>query len=302
MLRELEILVDGDHDHAYMLQIFLKESAGLYGDRERRAVLLRDHPAQGRPGLRRRQLPRAVREHRARAAEAREAPSDARADRSVGDGRRGSTTSSCAAPAASCATRSASRATASTGPYTILYHQRRPHTQRVVEPRSTAGPRRSTPPSDARARASATTSARTLKRDGRRADRRARRRCCSTTTSSLRRRVPDRARIRSTSPTATPTSCSTSTRAAARCARCSATCASSPATTCSCRAACSTASCPTRAPQYWLSIELHRRRCTSPSSGATRSASCAWTRRTAHRDFKRPSSRARSTRASASWW
>ncbi|HUS28617.1 MAG TPA: VOC family protein [Kofleriaceae bacterium] len=32
ILRDLEILVDGDHFHAYMLQIFLKESAGLYGD------------------------------------------------------------------------------------------------------------------------------------------------------------------------------------------------------------------------------------------------------------------------------
>lgn len=31
-LRELEILVDGDHHHAYMLQIFLKEAAGLYND------------------------------------------------------------------------------------------------------------------------------------------------------------------------------------------------------------------------------------------------------------------------------
>jgi 4-hydroxyphenylpyruvate dioxygenase len=31
-LRELEVLVDGDHDHAYMLQIFLKESAALYRD------------------------------------------------------------------------------------------------------------------------------------------------------------------------------------------------------------------------------------------------------------------------------
>ena len=31
-LRELEVLVDGDHHHAYMLQIFLKESSGLYGD------------------------------------------------------------------------------------------------------------------------------------------------------------------------------------------------------------------------------------------------------------------------------
>jgi 4-hydroxyphenylpyruvate dioxygenase len=31
-LRDLEILVDGDHHRAYMLQIFLKESSGLYGD------------------------------------------------------------------------------------------------------------------------------------------------------------------------------------------------------------------------------------------------------------------------------
>jgi len=32
VLREHQILVDGDHHHAYMLQIFLRESAGLYGD------------------------------------------------------------------------------------------------------------------------------------------------------------------------------------------------------------------------------------------------------------------------------
>jgi len=32
VLRDLEILIDGDHHHAYMLQIFLKESAGLYKD------------------------------------------------------------------------------------------------------------------------------------------------------------------------------------------------------------------------------------------------------------------------------
>lgn len=31
-LRELEILVDGEREHAYMLQIFLKDSAGLYKD------------------------------------------------------------------------------------------------------------------------------------------------------------------------------------------------------------------------------------------------------------------------------
>ena len=32
ILRELQILVDGDHHHAYMLQIFLKEASGLYKD------------------------------------------------------------------------------------------------------------------------------------------------------------------------------------------------------------------------------------------------------------------------------
>jgi 4-hydroxyphenylpyruvate dioxygenase len=32
ILRELEILVDGERDHTYLLQIFLKEAAGLYND------------------------------------------------------------------------------------------------------------------------------------------------------------------------------------------------------------------------------------------------------------------------------
>lgn len=34
VLRELEILVDGAADHKYLLQIFLRESAGLYGERD----------------------------------------------------------------------------------------------------------------------------------------------------------------------------------------------------------------------------------------------------------------------------
>jgi len=34
VLRELEILVDGDRDRSYMLQIFLKESAGTHADRD----------------------------------------------------------------------------------------------------------------------------------------------------------------------------------------------------------------------------------------------------------------------------
>jgi 4-hydroxyphenylpyruvate dioxygenase len=32
VLRELEILVDGGEEHSYLLQIFLKEAAGLYGE------------------------------------------------------------------------------------------------------------------------------------------------------------------------------------------------------------------------------------------------------------------------------
>lgn len=34
VLRELEILVDGSEDHAYMLQIFLRDSAGYHGEKE----------------------------------------------------------------------------------------------------------------------------------------------------------------------------------------------------------------------------------------------------------------------------
>lgn len=34
VLRDLEILVDGNADHSYLLQIFLRESAGLYEERE----------------------------------------------------------------------------------------------------------------------------------------------------------------------------------------------------------------------------------------------------------------------------
>ena len=66
-LERLQILVDGANDK-YMLQIFMREAGVALRRRARRPVLLRDHPARGRPGLRLRQLPRALREHRASAA------------------------------------------------------------------------------------------------------------------------------------------------------------------------------------------------------------------------------------------
>ena len=68
VLRDLEILVDGDGPGKYLLQIFLKESSGMYHEPGRGPLLLRDHPAEGRRGLRGRQLPGALRVDRARPA------------------------------------------------------------------------------------------------------------------------------------------------------------------------------------------------------------------------------------------
>ncbi|MGC3996631.1 MAG: VOC family protein [Anaeromyxobacter sp.] len=67
LLQELQILVDGAGPGAYLLQIFLREAAGLYHEAAAGPFFFENHPAQGRPGLRRGQLPRAVRVHRARA-------------------------------------------------------------------------------------------------------------------------------------------------------------------------------------------------------------------------------------------
>src|SRR5262249_7949555 len=93
-----------------------------------RPVLLRDHPAQGRSRLRRRQLPRAVREHRARPARPRarlvldrmqlgDVPRKHHIQLRGDDG---------ALRYEECFTRDGFD-----GPYTIMYHLRRPHTQKL---------------------------------------------------------------------------------------------------------------------------------------------------------------------------
>ena len=135
------------------------------------------------------------------------------------------------------------------GPYTILYHLRRPHTQRVAQAEHgwAAPDRRRAERAAREAPLPAPASSRT--QGGPQID--ARIAAALQRRPHRRRRVPDRATIRSTSSTATPTSSSTSTRAAARCARCSATSRSRRATTCSCRAACCTAS-SRRATQHWF--------------------------------------------------
>ena len=66
VLRELEILVDGQQAHSYLLQIFLKEAAGLYHVRRRGRSFSRSSSAKA-IRVRRRQLPRALRGDRARA-------------------------------------------------------------------------------------------------------------------------------------------------------------------------------------------------------------------------------------------
>ena len=59
-LQRLGILVDRDHD-GHLLQVFTEN------DRRPAHRVLRDHPARGRQGLRRRQLQGPLRGHRARA-------------------------------------------------------------------------------------------------------------------------------------------------------------------------------------------------------------------------------------------
>ena len=115
----------------YLLQIFLKEAAGLLPRSRGRAVLLRDHPAQGRPGLRRRQLPRAVREHRAAAARDASCSASARCSSGCVAGEVPAKQHTALRDGGGrlryeeCLTRDGFD-----GPYTILYHRERPHAQR----------------------------------------------------------------------------------------------------------------------------------------------------------------------------
>ena len=140
VLRELEILVDGEQRAQYLLQIFLKESAGLYDDPDGGAVLLRDHPAQGRSNGFGAGNFRALFESIER--EQRDGAGCRRACSML------ERTSSATVPTKhhialrdaagelryeECLTRDGFD-----GPYTILYHRDRPHTQRLA-PSATHG-------------------------------------------------------------------------------------------------------------------------------------------------------------------
>ena len=63
-LERLQILVDGANDK-YMLQIFMREAAALHDDQRAGPFFYEIIQRAGRPRLRLRQLPRALREHRA---------------------------------------------------------------------------------------------------------------------------------------------------------------------------------------------------------------------------------------------
>ena len=201
---------------------------------------------------------------------------------------RRSTTSRCATRRRSCATRSASRATASTGPYTILYHQRRPHAQRAVERAARLGGADDAADATRAARASGTTSRSELDARERRADRRAR-------AAAVQRRR--RSLVACHRPRADPVYFVERRRRRAvlrprgrrhRCARCSATCAFARATTCSCRAACCTASCPTAARAVLALDRVRRRRRHLPKQWRNEVGQLRMDAPYCHRDFKRP--------------
>ncbi len=68
VLRDREILVDGNDPRHYLLQIFLEDGARAQARPPQGPLLLRADPAPGRRGLRRGELPRPLREHRRRPA------------------------------------------------------------------------------------------------------------------------------------------------------------------------------------------------------------------------------------------
>ena len=203
-LRELEILVDGDHHHAYMLQIFLKESAGpLRRSRARARSSTRSSSARATAGF-------GAGNFRALFESIEREQREARAESSMLDRMQvGDVAAQAPHPAARrrrrrSATRSASRATASTvrTRSSITCAGRTLQRSRPADARL-APPQRA--PTRARAREAPLPDRASSRAPRRPADRRARRRCCSTTTSSPASRSRPRT-IRSTSPTATPTS------------------------------------------------------------------------------------------------
>ena len=232
VLRELEILVDGGKPQQYLLQIFLKEAAGLLPRSRGGAVLLRDHPAQGGPGLRRRQLPRAVRgierEQQQRDGRRAGAPPRARAcedpmlDRMTAGAVPDKPHTALRDEAGQLRHEECLTRDGFDGPFTILYHLDRPHTGARSTARRTAGRCPATADDETRPLARRHYRSQELAAAGRR--RRSTRacRCSSTTTSSSRSSTPT-SPTRSTSPTATATISTSSSRAAASCARRSAT-------------------------------------------------------------------------------
>ena len=261
-LRELEILVDGDKARQYLLQIFLKEAAGLHHDPEAGPFFFEIIQRKGDQGfgagnfralfeaIERDQQSQRNRDAAggAPAAEGARTAEDVMLDRMTAGTVPAKPHTALRDDAGrlryeECLTRDGFD-----GPYTILYHQHRPHTQEVtpVEHGWRVPGARATAPRSPQSRP-ARWCAGTIDRRISRAMAAARPstracRCCSTRTSRCRsctRRSP----TRSTSPTATATISISSSVAAARCARRWAIWPFARATTSSCRAACPTASC-----------------------------------------------------------
>jgi hypothetical protein len=158
-LRRLRILIDGNKEHSYLLQIFMKDAASLYGERDAGRSSTRSSSA--------RETRDSARGTSARCSRASSATRRPRAgSRSPGDDRAASVRNRppeaphpAAASGGELAFEECFTQEGFEGPYTIGYHLRAPHTQRSRR-RSTGGPGRWTPPRGAGSR-SATTRHRT---------------------------------------------------------------------------------------------------------------------------------------------
>ena len=276
MLRELEILVDGERARQYLLQIFLKEAAGTL-------------PRSARPGR------SSSRSSSARATRASAPATSARCSRasSGSRSRRGGSdarsdrwrASSRQAPHGAARRRRAAALRGVPDARRLrrpLHHPlpRRPPAHRGGRDRPRTAGRSRRRPTTSRGRSRAGTTDRRSCRGGRAAARRARAAAVQRRRGHLgrpprrgrpgllRQRRRRRALLRRRG----------RRRAALGAGRLA---LRRRATTCSCPRASSTASCPTTAPQVLAVDRMRGRARPAARSGATRSASCAWTRPTA---------------------
>ena len=302
ILRELEILVDGEAERKYLLQIFLKESAAILDDTNAGPFFFEIIQRKGSNGFGagnfRALFESIERQQRQERAGCTRACPDAGASRRR-HGRQE------APRRAARRRRAALRGVPDARRLRRAVHD--PVSPRAAA-RAEAGRRgarlggAATPADAARGRCASATIGRRSSRATKRAARRCARAAALQSRRHPRRRQAGAPTIRPTSPTATATTSTTCTRAAARCARVLGDVrlrrrrlrvrAARPRAPLRARRRARSTGCRSRPPAA----------SGRSSSSATTSVSCAWTRRTRTATSRRPRSSGRATRASAPSW